>query len=98
MAITIIDARQAHQLIDQGLARLIDIREPDEFARAHIPGAILRPASAATTEPVVLEDGVLPILMCSSGMRTGLHQERLARQWPVHTLLPKGGLKGWGAA
>ena len=54
MAITIIDARQAHQLIDQGLARLIDIREPDEFARAHIPGAILRPASAATTEPVVL--------------------------------------------
>ena len=98
MAITTIDARQAHQLLNQGLARLIDIREPDEFARAHIPGAILRPASATITEPVVLEDGVLPILMCASGMRTTMHQERLARQWPVDTLVLKGGLKAWEAA
>ena len=98
MAITTIDAHQAQQLLNQGLARLIDIREPDEFARAHIPGAILRPASAAITEPVVLEDGVLPILMCASGMRATVAAGWLASRGFEKLDIYLGSMGAWKAA
>lgn len=90
-----INAKEAQRLLDEGRGVLIDIREPDEFARVQVPASHSRPASLGTLQPLQLSEGVLPILMCASGARTAMHHNRLARQLPVEPLVLQGGLKAW---
>lgn len=67
MSVTTIPPATAEQLVTQG-ARLIDVRDPDEFAREHIAGAEciplsrLEPGSLAGAGPVVFH--------CRAGLRT----------------------------
>ena len=83
---------EAQRLIAAG-ATLIDIRETDEFAREHIPGAINIPLGRI---------GDLPpgpvILHCRSGMRTNSNAAKLkaAANGDCHILA--GGIDAWRAA
>lgn len=99
MTIGTISPRDAKALIAQG-ARLIDIREADEYLREHIPLAHLAPLSA-------LEQGGLPasvrseriIFHCQSGKRTQNNAAKLqALAAPAEVLLLEGGIDGWKAA
>ncbi|WP_268807387.1 rhodanese-like domain-containing protein, partial [Colwellia marinimaniae] len=47
MTIATLSPAEARALIDHG-ARLIDIRDADEYAREHIPGAELVPLATLT--------------------------------------------------
>ncbi len=59
------------QLLAEGEAVIVDVREADEFSRGRIPGAILHPLSRL--EPAALPrvgEGQQVIVMCRSGQRS----------------------------
>jgi rhodanese-related sulfurtransferase len=83
---------EARRLVEGG-ARLVDIRNPDEFARARLPGAENRPVDSLT--PV---EGDQPVIfLCRSGMRTQANADKLAACCAEGYLL-EGGLEGWRKA
>jgi rhodanese-related sulfurtransferase len=83
---------EARQLVESG-ARLVDIRNPDEFARARVPGAENRPVDQLTRV-----HGEAPVIfLCRSGMRTAANADRLAACCGEGYLL-EGGLEGWRQA
>lgn len=96
--LTPLSPRDVAARLQSGRAVLVDIREPDEFAREHLPGAVSAPLS--TFEQAHL--GVAPdrdvILMCRTGARTGAHCDRLAARIEGPAYVLEGGLNGWKAA
>jgi rhodanese-related sulfurtransferase len=84
------------ELLETGRAVLVDIREPDEFARRRVKGAVSRPLS--TLGPHLgLEGDSQIIFACRSGMRTAAHCARLADLAGGEALILGGGLDGWSA-
>jgi rhodanese-related sulfurtransferase len=83
---------EARRLVESG-ARLVDIRNPDEFARARVPGAENRPVDELTRV-----HGDAPVIfLCRSGMRTAANAGKLAACCGEGYLL-EGGLEGWREA
>lgn len=80
-----------------GSAILIDIREPDEYAREHIPGAISLPVSALHAADLTLEADQHAIFHCKSGRRTDTHCIRLAQHVEGDAFVLDGGLEAWRA-
>lgn len=78
-------------------AVLIDIREPDEFAREHVAGAVHAPLSAFDQVPLKLPDGRDVIYTCRTGNRTGVNCARLAARVPGEAFVLEGGLDAWKA-
>jgi molybdopterin/thiamine biosynthesis adenylyltransferase len=66
-----VDPSEVNELIDEGVA-LIDVRETDEFASGHLPGAKHVPRSYLETriEGVVPDRDAHVILYCASGNRS----------------------------
>ena len=98
MTIGTISPREAQALVAQG-AKLIDIRDTDEYLYEHIPEAHLAPLST-------LEQGSLPanlraeriIFHCQSGKRTQNAAAKLnAAAAPAQVWLLEGGIDGWKA-
>lgn len=90
---THISVADAQRLIAQG-ATLIDIREPDEHARARIPGA--RNLPLGKLERVDAHPAV--IWHCRSGMRTQANAGALANASACEAYLLDGGLDAWRKA
>ena len=49
-------------------AALVDIREPDEFRRRHVPGALSRPLSVVGTARLKIEPAAEVIFTCRRGI------------------------------
>ncbi|MFZ4747810.1 MAG: rhodanese family protein [Sphingomonas sp.] len=84
--------------VRQGHALLIDIREDDEFARRHVPGALSRPLSHFDAVALPEMDGTDVIFTCRSGMRTSAHAARLAAPVGGTANVLEGGLDAWARA
>ena len=96
--LTPIDAQALARRLKAGELTLIDIREPDEFAREHINGAVSLPLSRLEAGPVALR-GVTPVAFtCRTGMRTNSRCARLAAQVGEPAFVHEGGLAGWKKA
>lgn len=93
-----VSPQQAKAMMDAGSGVLIDIREPDEFARAHIPGARSVPLSQFNHSQWAVASGQTPIFTCRSGMRTDGACSQLAARVDGEAYLLSGGLNGWTAA
>ena len=95
-----IDAVTAKTWLDEGKARLFDIREADEFHREHIAGAQLAPQ--ATLEGTVSSRDeartLIAIFHCNSGQRTREAAPRILDCDYLEAYALKGGLAGWKAA
>ena len=78
-----------------GKAVLVDIREPDEYAREHIDGAVLAPLSIFDNSNLNLEAGKDTIFMCRSGNRTNGACARLDARVSGMVYVLEGGLDGW---
>ncbi len=50
---------------------LVDVREADEFAVGHVPGAVNLPLSAFKVEQLPPPSEIPAVLMCRSGRRAG---------------------------
>ena len=81
-----------------GRAVLVDIREPDEFARVHIAGAQSQPLSAWEQAHLVVDPDADVIFTCRTGMRTGGACDRLAARVTGEAFVLDGGLDGWAGA
>lgn len=77
-----ISAREAHDMMKAGQAIFLDVRTPEEFTKAHIPGARLVPSDTldATTVAAAVPDKGIPVLVyCHSGVRSAVAARTLAR-------------------
>lgn len=90
--------RNAQVMLANREAVLVDIREADEYARAHVPGALSAPVGAWPASAPSMADGRQPIFMCRSGARTGLQCEQLACRLGVPAMMLAGGLDAWRQA
>jgi rhodanese-related sulfurtransferase len=94
MSLPTISPADAKRLIDQG-ATLIDIRDPGERVREHIPGS--RPGPLGSLNK--LEDVTAPIIFhCRSGMRTASNSDHLRDAASCEAYVLSGGLEAWKRA
>lgn len=94
--ITHVDPPEAQRLINKG-ALLIDVREPDEYARERIPNSRLLPLSRLSIS--VDRFGAQQVIFhCRSGGRTAAAAERLTAAADGDAYILRGGLEAWKAA
>lgn len=79
-------------------AVLVDIREADEFARAHVPGALSMPLSKFEAAHLAVDPDTAVVFTCRSGMRTAGACDRLAARVNGEAFVLDGGLDGWTKA
>lgn len=95
MSLQIIDAIRAKRLIDDG-AVLVDIREADEHAREHVPGA--RHQAMSRLAKVDAGGAKTVIFHCKSGARTAGNAPRLAAAAGREAYILEGGIDAWKKA
>ena len=93
-----ISPKDAAERIQRGAAHLIDIREPDEFARRRVKGALSRPLSTFEPSRLPTFPTKETIFTCRSGMRTAANSERLSSAVTGNAYVLEGGLDAWTAA
>ncbi len=97
---TALKPAEAKRLLDEGRAILVDIRDPNEYAREHILGARLVPLGSLDTHDFDRDRaaGKAAIFQCQSGRRTAMNAARLVAAGFKDTYVIEGGLNGWRAA
>ena len=90
--------KDAAERIAGGAAYLVDIREPDEFARRHVKGALSHPLSRFDPARLPVFPPRDTIFTCKSGMRTAANGERLSSAIPGTAYGLEGGIDSWVAA
>mgnify|MGYP003156180557 FL=1 len=91
-----IDPAAAIRLLDAGKAVAVDVREPDEYAVGHIPGAKLLPLGEVLSRAAeVLPDKRAPWLVyCRTGRRSADAAQKLEAQGYTG-LRDLGGILSW---
>ncbi len=91
-------AAQLNALLQDNQALVVDVREVDEFAAGHIPGAINMPLSGFRASELPDPEGKVLVLNCLGGKRSGMALDKCsAAQAQVETHLA-GGFGAWQAA
>lgn len=90
--------QQVSDRIVDGRAVLVDIREPDEFARSHVRGAQSQPLSTWEKAHLKIDPQADVIFTCRSGMRTAGACDRLAARVSGDAFVLDGGLDAWAKA
>ncbi|HEX9925536.1 MAG TPA: sulfate permease [Anaerolineae bacterium] len=80
-----------------GLPLVLDVREPREFKRGHIPGAHLFPLSTLFSEEPDLPHDHDIVLVCRSGRRSRQAASLLQNQGYKNLLILRGGMLAWEA-
>jgi rhodanese-related sulfurtransferase len=93
-----IDPKTAHQWVQDGKAVLIDVREPDEYIKEHVPQAHLVPLSGFNTEDFPKEHDKIAVFHCLSGGRTEAAASQILQSGFREVYQLEGGIKGWRAA
>ena len=88
--------------VKQGLADgsilLVDVREPHEFAAAHIPGAVNVPLSTFDPAEIAAQPGQKVVFSCRSGVRSlKAIDAAVTAGFPFDAHYP-GGMLGWVGA
>jgi rhodanese-related sulfurtransferase len=99
MTLPSIAPQEAKRRIDDG-AIVVDIREPDEHAREHIPGARQLSLSRLPQADLAANRGQVVIFHCRSGARTRSNAAGLAATvgQDCEAFVLEGGLEGWRRA
>ena len=93
MAIAEIDVNELASRLEQG-APLIDVRQPDEFAEARVPQAVLIPLAELPDRVGELPTDTPLLVICRSGARSLSACEHL-RQHGREALNVAGGTLAW---
>ncbi len=86
----------AIRLLDAGKAVAVDVREPDEFAVGHIPGAKLLPLGSVLSRAaeVLLEKDAAWLIYCRTGRRSADAVQKL-ESLGYTNLYDLGGILSW---
>jgi adenylyltransferase/sulfurtransferase len=91
---TRVSVEEAKRLIDEGKVQLIDVREPNEYARDHIPNARLLPLGTLMAQPEALSgDDIL--FICEMGVRSAVACEFAASLGFERLYNLEGGMTAW---
>ena len=87
---------EAIRLLDAGKAQAVDVREPDEFAVGHIPGAKLLPLGDVLTraEEVMPDKNAQWLIYCRTGRRSADAVQKL-ESLGYTALRDLGGILSW---
>jgi SulP family sulfate permease len=77
---------------------VIDVREPREFNRGHIPQAQLIPLSKILAEPPDLPIYRQIVLVCRTGRRSLRAAQVLQKKGCLHVSILQGGMVAWETA
>jgi rhodanese-related sulfurtransferase len=79
---------------------LVDVREDNEWARGHLPGAVHmgRGVIERDVETSVPETGTKMILYCGGGFRSALVADNLQKMGYTNVESMDGGWRGWNEA
>ena len=91
-----IDPAAAIRLLDAKKAQAVDVREPDEYAVGHIPGAKLLPLGSvlARAAEVLPEKDAAWLIYCRTGRRSADAAQKLEAQGYTG-LRDLGGILSW---
>jgi rhodanese-related sulfurtransferase len=97
---TSISPRSLHEnMISGGKPRLIDVRTPREYARAHVTGAVLAPLEGFEPDRLTQRFKASPeaplYVLCQSGGRAKTAIARLEQAGVSPCVLVEGGTVGW---
>ena len=85
-------------MLRSGTALVVDVREADEFAAGHIPGALNMPLSDFRPSQLPHPQGKMLVLSCAGGKRSAMALNKCSTaQAAVDTHLA-GGFGAWRAA
>ena len=90
-----IDAKTAHQWVNDKKAVLIDVREADEYVREHLPEAHLVPLSGFNPEDFPKEHDKIAVFHCKSGGRTEASAGRILGTGFREVYQLEDGMQGW---
>jgi phage shock protein E len=100
-----VDAAELSRRISTRTAPVIlDVREADEFAAGHLPGAVNIPHGEIVAAPEAAVAAILPdtgtevVVYCASGRRSGLAQDALIAAGYGNVRHLAGDYQGWRAA
>ena len=96
MSIKTMDVTTLKQCLAANEVVVVDVREPDEYAEAHISGTVLIPLGMIKPDVIPVEDGRRLVLHCRSGQRSHYACEQLSQVNPeleVYNL--EGGILAW---
>ena len=99
MEVQNITVAEAHTLLQEQKAVLIDVRETDEYHDMHIPGSQHIPLGSLTADAVNNPDTKKVIIHCRSGHRSHIACSQLLADNPsaeIYNL--DGGIIAWKAA
>ena len=87
---------EAIRLLDAGKAQAVDVREPDEFAVGHIPGAKLLPLGDVLTraEEVMPDKNAQWLIYCRTGRRSEIAAKALIGMGYTN-VADMGGISDW---
>jgi rhodanese-related sulfurtransferase len=92
-----IDVATAARERDAG-AFILDVREPDEWAAGHIPGATLIPLGQLTARAGEVPTDRDVVVVCRSGNRSAQGRDILRAAGLMQVTSTAGGMKAWTAA
>ena len=98
MSLKTIDAKTVHDWIESGTAVLIDVREPDEYIKEHIPGAHLVPLSGFNPDDFPQDHDKIAVFHCRSGGRTESAAPQILQTGFREVWQLQGGLQAWRKA
>jgi rhodanese-related sulfurtransferase len=74
---------------------LLDVREPWEYERAHLPNATLIPLATMTSAVSSLDPALEYVVYCHHGMRSAMAANWLVSQGFAHVSNMTGGIDAW---
>jgi rhodanese-related sulfurtransferase len=95
---TRITVDEAKDMMARGEVQVIDVREPDEYGRGHVPGARLIPVATVLARREELEHDKDLIFVCAVGQRSALACEMAAAVGLTRLYNLEGGTDGWAKA
>lgn len=90
-----LDAKRLRQLTRKSRVQVVDVREPDEWRRGHLPGAIHIPLAALPSRIEELDSSMPVVLQCKGGGRSSIATSFLQSQGIANVSNLVGGYEGW---
>ncbi|MEG3146515.1 rhodanese-like domain-containing protein [Sphingomonas sp. RT2P30] len=93
-----VGAKALREMLDRDAAMVVDVREPDEFAAGHIPGAVNLPLSRFDPALLPESEGKLLVLNCAAGRRSAMALAQCAKAGASVDTHLNGGFSAWQGA
>lgn len=93
-----ITVRELNRELDRGTIRLLDVRQPAEWAAGHVPGATFITGAQLPERLDELNDDTPLAVTCGSGYRSSVAASLLARHSDTPVVNVAGGMSAWRQA